>query len=73
MDHLTLPERVTALEIEREQITKDLDEIKGKLDDLLHLKSKGIGAFWLVGLVISSGLLGLFSTIANLFSSKPHL
>lgn len=73
MDHLSIPERVTALETERERLKEDLDEIKSKLDDLLHLKSKGIGAFWLVGLVISSGLLGLFSTIANLFSNKPHL
>lgn len=73
MDHLTIPERVSVLETEKIELRKDIDEIKSKLDDLLHLKSKGIGAFWLVGLLISSGLLGLFSTVINLFNGKPHL
>lgn len=71
-DHLTIPERVSVLETEFTQVKADLDEIKLKLDDLLHLKSKGMGAFWLIGILIGSGIIGLFSTLSNIFN-KPHL
>lgn len=63
-----LYERVAVLETR----LNDLDEIKGKLDELLHLKSKGAGALWLVSLVIGSAIVGLFSNIVQFFN-RPHL
>lgn len=70
--HLSLPERVRTLETQTVRIIEDLNEIKLKLNELVDLKSKGLGAFWFIGLLIGSGLVGLFSNIANLFN-KPHL
>lgn len=67
-DHLSLPERVAVLETRMD----DLLEIKEKLDELLHLKSKGIGALWFVSLIVGSGLLGLVTTIMA-WLNKPHL
>lgn len=67
-----LVERITVLETEWDATKKDLEEIKGKLDELLHLKSRGMGALWLVSLLISSGMVGLVISISSFFH-KPHL
>jgi len=69
MDHA---ERISALETEFAATKQDLKDIKAKLDELLHLKSKGLGAFWFVSLLISSGLVGVVVTIVN-FLNRPHL
>jgi len=66
------PERLAILETKFEQIAADNAEIKAKLNELLELKHKGFGALWLVGLVISTGLLGGVLTVANFFN-KGHL
>ena len=65
-------ERLAVLETKFEQLVADNSLIKKKLDELLELKQKGLGAFWLVGLVVGTGLLGLASTILGFFN-KGHL
>lgn len=65
-------ERVAILETEWAQIQTDIAAIKGKLDDLLQLKSQGIGALWLVGIIISSGVLGLIALVGSWFN-HPHV
>lgn len=65
----TLHERVAVLETQMQ----DLKEIREKLDQLLELKARGMGAMGLVGLVIGSGVLGLIATIFELFQHKGHL
>lgn len=70
---LTLPERVAVLETEWDAAKDELVQIKEKLDELLHLKSKGVGAFWFVSILIGSGLVGIFSSILSIFNNKPHL
>lgn len=75
MDNETVFElvsRVATLEAQHDTVNEDLKEIKEKLDELLHLKSKGMGALWLVSLIVGSGVLGLILTVINFFS-KPHL
>lgn len=62
-----LAERVAVLETKLD----DLKEIKDKLDELLHLKSQGMGALTLVGMILGSGVIGLVLTLMNFF--KPHL
>lgn len=64
----SLHERVAILETRM----GDLAEIKDKLDELLHLKSKGIGALWLVSLIVGSGILGLVTMVTSFFN-RPHL
>lgn len=65
--HQTLQERVAVLETKLEK----LDKIEGKLDELLDLKSKGMGALSLVGLILGSGFLGVIALIMQHF--RPHL
>lgn len=66
-----MAERIAVLENEWTNAKQDLSEIKKKLDELLHLKSKGMGALGLVSLLIGSGVIGLIFAIINFF--KPHL
>lgn len=61
----TNPERITALEVEvkylRETVSDLLEVTKAqneKLDSLLELKAKGMGAIWLASAVLGSGILG---------------
>lgn len=66
---LTIPERVARLE----ERMKDLSEIKEKLDQLLELKSKGMGAIGLVSLIVGSGVIGLAITLWNVFFPRNHV
>lgn len=69
-NELSLPERVAVLETEINTLQTDLKEIKDKLDDLLTLKARGMGALSLVSLIIGSGVIGLIVTILKF---RPHL
>lgn len=73
-DYTILAERITVLETERTQTSRDITEIKFKLDELLTLKSRGLGAVWLVGiiLVFGSGIVAFMSNILTLVG-KPHI
>lgn len=71
LDH---SERIAILETKTEAIEKNLVSINAKLDELLHLKSKGMGAIWLVGILLGSGLLGIVATVmAVLNGGRSHL
>jgi hypothetical protein len=59
-------ERIATLEVEVRYLTEKVKlqtegivEIHKKLDELLELKSMGKGAAWLLGIVASSGILGI--------------
>lgn len=65
-------ERIAVLETKFETMQEDIGNISLKLDELLELKSKGLGAFWLVGLIFGSGILGIIVAAFSFF--KPgHL
>lgn len=65
-------ERIAILETKFDQMEEHISDISAKLDQLLELKSKGLGAFWLVSLIFGSGVLGVIMMVANYF--KPgHL
>lgn len=67
-----LSERVAVLETNAQTDRVTLQSIETKLDSLLDLKNKGMGAIWLVSLVIGSGVLGLITVVFGLLN-KPHL
>lgn len=67
---MTELERITAVETRLTALEDKIDNIDKKLDDLVQLKYKGMGAFWLVGLIISSGVIGLFIKLFHLFGAK---
>jgi hypothetical protein len=69
---LSPQERLAILETRFDHLTEDLDDIKFKLDELITLKQKGLGAFWLVGLLISTGIIGFITTISGLLN-RGHL
>lgn len=60
-------ERIAVLELEVKMLKESVDETNEKLDQLLELKSKGMGAVWLAGLLLSSGLVGFISWAKGLF------
>lgn len=69
---LTLPERVAVLETKMQNVELLLTQIDNKLDDLVQLKAKGLGAISLVATLVGSGLIGLIITLWNVFRG-PHL
>jgi len=66
-------ERLVVLETKFDSFFKDQEVIKQQLAELLTLKSKGLGAIWLIGLIMSTGLIGLFATISGFFNGRGHL
>lgn len=56
---VTLNERVAVLEYKEQEKEKKLDEVVKKLDELLSLKQKGMGAFWLAASLFGLGITAL--------------
>lgn len=52
-------ERIARLEEKVNELDSKMQRIEDKLDSLLELKNKGAGAFWLVSLVVGSGIIGI--------------
>lgn len=50
-------ERIVKLEERVNELASRMGRVEEKLDQLLTLKDKGAGAFWLVGLIVSSGII----------------
>lgn len=71
-DRLPLGERVAILETRLEQVEDKLNDIMGKLDELLELKHKSAGALGLISLIVGSGIIGLI-TLFTTFLNRPHL
>jgi hypothetical protein len=69
---IELAERIAVLETKFGITETNLSEINKKLDELLHLKSKGMGALWFVGILVSSGVLGIVAAVMSIFGGKPH-
>jgi hypothetical protein len=69
---MTEAERIAVLETKFEAMEQTLEKISAKLDTLLELKSKGMGAVWLVGILLSSGLAGVIMLVTNAFKGS-HL
>lgn len=56
---------LAVLKEQMKTMSERFDSFEGKLDEVLELKNKGLGAFWLASAVIGSGILtGIFSFIS---------
>ncbi len=53
-----LEEKLVGVEERMNEIDAKMDRIEHKLDDLLTLKHKGAGAFWLVSLIFGAAVMG---------------
>ena len=60
-------ERITAVEVKVEDLVKKVETMDQKLDQLLELKSKGMGAFWLASLILGTGIMGMFASFITWF------
>lgn len=58
-------ERIATLELKVELMAETNEEIKNKLDELLTLKSKGMGAMWLASAILGTGILGIGVFVFN--------
>lgn len=70
--HVVHGERIRALEVQIHQVSQDLEKIDNKLDELLALRSKGAGAFWLATTLLGAGVLGFFTTIYEWAKGAGH-
>lgn len=64
---LTQAERIAALEVKVDDFSRELKEQSQKLDDLLALKNKGMGAFWLASTLAGIVFYSLVDVITGLF------
>lgn len=65
MTSKTDAERLALLEYKDELREAKLEEINKKLDDLLELRNKGMGAFWLASSLIGTGIVGALFTFLS--------
>lgn len=72
-ERIPLGERVARLETRFDQWEEKQNDIAAKLDSLLELKLKGMGALWFVWIIVGSGVLGVVSTLMGMFGNRPHL
>lgn len=68
-NELMMIQRITVLEQDVKSLTKEVTELKednkhilSKLDELLELRSKGMGVVWLLSGLFGTGLIGVFYT-----------
>lgn len=54
-------ERVSIVETKIER----LPQIEHKLDELIQLRSKGLGAFWLASSLVGTGIVGAFLAVLD--------
>lgn len=75
---MTEAERIARLETEMVQLKvahqeaeaerkAHWDEVNKKLDELLALRNKGVGAFWVASSLLGTGILGLFWEVIGWF------
>ncbi len=80
---LTQAERITSLEVQLatlqqtmsthvDETSKRHDIMNGKLDELLGLRNKGIGAFWLASALAGTGIIGLAVSFIDWMRSAVH-
>lgn len=51
-------ERIAALEVRVGKMIEEQKEINQSLRDLLELRNKGVGAFWLASSLVGTGVVG---------------
>jgi hypothetical protein len=61
----TLAERVAALETRMAHFERGQNSMDSKLDDLLALRNKGAGAFWLATALAGVGAVSIFFQITS--------
>ena len=58
-------ERLAVLEHRVEEGNADIKELKVAVQELLQLRSKGTGAFWLASSLLGTGIVGAFVALVD--------
>lgn len=64
-NNFTNNERLSMLEVEVKALKDQVNRMDQKLDDLLALRNKGVGVFWLISSLIGTGIVGAFFQLAK--------
>lgn len=78
MANVTQAERISSLEAQvanmrAEQLaaqiatSKTHQDMNGKLDELIALRNKGAGVFWLISIILGTSVIGLATWVASWF------
>jgi len=57
--------RIALLEHKVNNLEMKLNAIDSKMDELLTLRSKGMGAFWVASLLFGTGIFGIVTTMLS--------
>lgn len=60
-------ERVRTIEVQQTDLKSTVDSIDAKLDELLALKNKSMGVFWLASILIGAAFTAALSFITDWF------
>lgn len=63
----TQVERLARVEERVKVLEGKTDEMNEKLDQLLALRNKGVGAFWVASSLIGTGIVGVFYQLISWF------
>lgn len=64
---MTQLERIVRMETKLAQLEKTVDSINSKMDDLLALRQKGVGVFWLASILFGTSLAAFITYVASWF------
>lgn len=62
---LETSERIAVLEFQVALLQSTVNETNNKLDELLTLRSKGVGAFWLASGLLGTGFVGAIAVFID--------
>lgn len=62
---MTQAERITALEVQVEHLVEELRQTNKNLNDLLALRNKGAGVFWIVTTIFGASLFSAVTALSN--------
>lgn len=67
---VTQVERIASMEVRLEKLEEKVDSMDKKLDDLLSLKYRGQGAFWLATGLFGTGIAAFFLQVMSWLGVK---
>lgn len=68
----TEPERIAALETEVRLLTETVEKLTTSVNDLIGLRNKGAGAFWLATSLAGAGAISIFLQVLHWFGVGGH-
>jgi len=64
-------ERIAALEVRVAEVQQQQKVINDKLDELLAMRNKGLGAFWLASTLLGTGIVGFIVQFVSWWKDAP--